>query len=70
MEFKRHQELQELQGKVQEVFIMAFQREYTAERTIQVLQSMFDSINEEELDRQFWIKYGSRQASEEETLFI
>lgn len=56
-EIKRHQELQEVQWKVQEVFIIAFQRNYTAQRTIQVLKSMFDNIEEEELDRQFREKY-------------
>ena len=58
-EITRHQQVQELQGKVQEVFRVAFQNQYTAEKTIQVLQTMFSSIEEEELDRQFWEKYNS-----------
>jgi len=53
MDFKKHQELQELQGKVQEVFIFAFQNKYTSEKTIQVLKKMFDSLEEEDLDRKF-----------------
>lgn len=64
LEIKRHQKLQELQGKVQEVFIFALNNKYTAEKTIQVLQSMFDWIEEEELDKQFRIKYGQRQATD------
>lgn len=59
MDFKKHQELQELQGKVQEVFIIAFQKQYTAEKTIQVLKCLFDGIEEEELDRQFREKYNT-----------
>lgn len=60
LEIKRHQELQDIKGKVEEVFIIAGQRQYTAEKTIQVLQTMFDSIQEEELDRKFREKYNAR----------
>ena len=59
MRIVEHQKVQELQGKVQEVFILAFQNQYTAEKTIQVLQTMFSCIEEEELDRKFWEKYNS-----------
>jgi len=59
-----HQSVQELQGKVQEIFILAFQREYTAEKTMQVLKTMIDSLEDEELDRKFWEKYNLRGATQ------
>lgn len=58
-EIARHQELQALQWEVQEVFIMAQQRNLSADRVIDILKTMFDSREEEELDRQFWEKYNS-----------
>ena len=58
-EIKRHQEVQALQGEVQEVFINEFQRWYNADRTIQVLKSMFDAREEEQKDKEFWEKYNA-----------
>lgn len=70
-----HQDLQELQGKVQEIFILAFNNKYTQEKTIQVLQNLFSCIEEENLDRAFREKYNARThgtilQDDSETLFV
>jgi len=51
--------LENLEGEIQEVFILAHQRQYTAEKVIDILKTMFNSREEEELDRQFWEKYNT-----------
>lgn len=55
----RHQELQTLQGEIQEVFTMAYQRQLSTDRVIDILKSMFTMREEEELDRQFREKYNT-----------
>ena len=56
-EIRRHKGVQALQGEVQDVFRIALQRWYDADRTIDVLKSLFDAREEEEKDKEFWEKY-------------
>jgi hypothetical protein len=51
--------LEKLEGEIQEVFILAHQRQYTAQKVIDILKTMFSSREEEELDRQFREKYNT-----------
>jgi len=53
------EELNKLQSEIQEVFIMATQKKLSADRVIDILKTMFNSREEEELDRQFWEKYNT-----------
>jgi hypothetical protein len=56
-QIRTHQDLQTLQGEVNEVFQIALQRGYTAEKTIDVIKAKFDAREEEEMDKEFWEKY-------------
>lgn len=67
--FEQHHEVQKLQWEIQEIFILAYQRNYTAERVMDILRCMFTTREEEELDKKFWEKHAKR-FEDEEILFI
>jgi len=67
IEIQRHQWVQELQGQIQEIFIVAYKNKYTIEKTIDVIKCLFDTRQDEILYAQFRSKYGQTQANEQET---
>lgn len=64
-EIQRHQELQELQWKVQEIFINSFNSQFDVQKTIKVIKNLFNEIEEEEIDRKFWLRYGTMRDRED-----
>lgn len=69
-EIKRHQEVQELQWKIQEIFINAYDKKYDVQKTIDIIKLLFETREDDVLDKKFWERYGTIQANEEQTLFI
>ena len=52
-----HQELQQLQWEIQEIFIISFRNKYTVEKTQDIIKSLFSMKEDDESYKMFWIKY-------------
>ena len=57
----KHQDLQQLQWEIQEIFILAFKNKYTVEKTTDIIKSLFSMREDDELDKMFWIKYWNNE---------
>jgi len=66
-EIQRHQEVQKLQWELQDIFINAYDKRYDVQKTIDIIKILFDMREEEFLDEQFRMKYGTIQAKQQET---
>lgn len=69
-EIQRHQEVQKLQWEIQEIFINAYDKKYDVQKTMDIIKLLFETREDDILDKQFWSKYGTIQANSLETLFI